>query len=66
MSAQPVYVDDDSRKDPWPPPPPPPEVAPPAGHAAGHWSSHTSAYVPAGSGDPDRMPAVTVFVDRKE
>jgi hypothetical protein len=56
MPAKGSYIEDDYRKDPWPPPPPPP-----AGHPTEHWSAHTVAYIPPGSGDLDGTPVITVL-----
>jgi hypothetical protein len=62
--------DDPDEKSPWPDPPVMP--GPPTNYPLGHWSTHLAAYggsglgVPAGPGDADRVPTVTVFGVRKE
>jgi hypothetical protein len=61
MSTQPIYVVDDLSDDPKDPFPPGLLAVPPAGHAAGQWSSHTKAFGSKGLGAPHRTPIVTVL-----
>jgi hypothetical protein len=64
MSAQPIYVDEDEFDDPKTVFPPGLLTAPPVGHTAGEWSSHTRAFGSKGLGDTDPAPLVTLVYRR--